>query len=150
MENKKDDLKQQLNDKGYKITPQRKAILEILSKHKGKHLSSEEIFEFVRESYPGIGLATVYRTLPLLEKMRLLNKIILEDGYVRYELTNPHEDHFHHHLICIVCGAVSEVQEDMLEDLERQIYSNNKFTIKNHSVKFYGYCEKCSHENFTN
>lgn len=141
------DLKQQLNDKGYKITPQRKAILDVFSQHKGKHLSSEEIFKLVQENYPGIGLATVYRTLPLLEKMELLNKVLLEDGFVRYELNNQHENHFHHHLICINCGAVSEVQEDMLEELERQIYKNNKFIVKNHSLKFYGYCEECSHEN---
>lgn len=143
MQNTKVDLKQQLNDKGFKITPQRKAILATFSTQEGKHLSCEEIFKLVRKNYPGIGLATIYRTLPLLEKMGLLNKIILEDGFVRYELNNPQEEHFHHHLICIACGAVSEVQEDMLETLEKQIYSKTKFTVKNHSVKFYGYCEKC-------
>lgn len=150
MKNTKIDFKQQLNDKGYKITPQRKAILDTFSTQKGKHLSCEELFKIVRENYKGIGLATVYRTLPLLEKMGLLNKIILEDGFVRYELNNPQEEHSHHHLICIACGNISEVQEDMLEGLERQIRSNNRFIIKNHSVKFYGYCEKCSRENPSN
>ncbi|MDK2934788.1 MAG: Fur family transcriptional regulator, ferric uptake regulator [Clostridiales bacterium] len=150
MQNTKVDLKQQLNDRGYRITPQRKAILDIFSMQVGKHLSCEELFKLVRENYPGIGLSTIYRTLPLLEKMGLLNKIILEDGFVRYELNNPQEQHLHHHLICIACGDISEVQEDMLEGLERQIHRNNRFIIKNHSVKFYGYCEKCSHKNSPN
>lgn len=150
MDNRLDDLKQQLNNKGYRITPQRRAILDVFIKHKGKHLSSEEIYEFVSKNYPSIGLATVYRTLPLLEKMELLNKIILEDGFTRYELSNPQEHHSHHHLICVTCGVVLEVQEDMLEGLEKQIISNHGFKVKNHSVKFYGYCEKCSQKSCFN
>ena len=138
------DLKQQLNTKGYKLTPQREAILGVVSMHKGKHLSCEEIFDLVSKSYSGIGLATIYRTLPILEKMELLNKIHLEDGCVRYELNDSDQKHSHHHLICLVCGSVFEVQEDMLENLEKQIYEKNKFIIKNHSVKFYGKCEECS------
>jgi Fe2+/Zn2+ uptake regulation proteins len=117
----------------------------VFTTQEGKHLSCEEIYNLVRKDYPRIGLATVYRTLPLLEKIELLNKVLLEDGFVRYELNNQQENHFHHHLICIICGAVSEVQEDMLEGLEKQIYHNNRFIVKNHSVKFYGYCEKCSY-----
>lgn len=146
MQNTKDDLKQQLNDKGYRITSQRKAILDVFSQHKGKHLNSEEMFELVREYYPGIGKATVYRTLPLLEKMRLLNKIVLEDGCVRYELNNPKEQ-VHHHLICMECGAVYEVEEDMLGLQDKQILIENRFSIKNYMVKLYGYCMKCTQGN---
>lgn len=138
------DLKQQLNDKGFRITEQRRAILDVFSKYKGEHFTSEEIYHLVSQSNPGIGVATVYRTLPLLEKMELLNRIVLEDGCVRYELSNKEEQHLHHHLICTVCGSITEVQEDMMEHLETQVYKKNGFVVKNHSVKFYGYCEKCS------
>lgn len=140
------DFWQQLNANGYKITAQRRAILDVLSKHKGKHLSVEEIFELVKGNYSGIGVATVYRTLPLLERMALLNKIILDDGCIKYELSNTNEVHFHHHLICVMCGSISEVQEDMLEGLEEQIFKKSSFVIKNHKVKFYGYCKACSEE----
>lgn len=139
-----DDLREKMNNYGYKLTPQRKAVLDILSRHRGEHLSIEEIFSLVSGTYSGIGLATIYRTLPILEKMDLVKNISLEDGFIRYEFNDAGMNHSHHHLICTGCGSVTEVREDMLENLERQIYENSKFVIKNHSVKFYGLCEKCA------
>lgn len=150
MSNTMVNVKQQFNDKGFKMTEQRMAILDIFSKYKGEHFTSEEIYNLVCQSNPGIGLATVYRTLSLLEKMGLLNRIVLEDGFMRYELNNQEEEHLHHHLICTICGSITEVQEDMMEHLEVQVRKKNGFIVKNHSVKFYGYCEKCSHENSPN
>ena len=140
---KPDELKEKMNNSGYKLTPQRKAVLDIITHHKSEHLSSEDIYELAGDTHPGIGLATIYRTLPILEKMDLIKKIHLEDGCVRYELNDPSRVHSHHHLICTGCGAVSEVQEDMLEALEKQIYEDCGFLVKNHSVKFYGSCSKC-------
>lgn len=145
MANKKSasELKEQLNTVGYKLTPQRKAILDILLHNGCKHLTSEEIYTLVRDRMPSIGIATVYRTLPLLEKMGYLNRVFLDDGFVRYEVCSQEENHSHHHLICTQCGAVSEIRVDMLDDLEKQIQATTGFFVMNHSVKFYGFCEKC-------
>ena len=140
---KPDELKEKLNNGGYKLTPQRKAVLDIIRNHKSEHLSSEDIYRLAGQTCSCIGLATIYRTLPILEKMDLIKKIHLEDGCVRYELNDPAKAHSHHHLICTHCGAVSEVQEDMLEVLERQIFEDSGFFVTNHSVKFYGTCRKC-------
>ena len=70
-------------------------------------------------------------------------KLDLEDGINRYELVKENEDHRHHHLICSKCGSVSEVEDDLLESLEKQILLKNKFLVKDHKVKFYGLCENC-------
>ncbi len=137
------ELKEQLNTVGYKLTPQRKAILDILLNNGCKHLKCEDIYTLVRNKMPSIGIATVYRTLPLLEKMGYLNRVLLDDGFVRYEVCNNDENHSHHHLICTQCGALSEIQVDMLEDLEKQIQATTGFYVMDHSVKFYGLCEKC-------
>lgn len=137
------ELKEKMNSRGYKLTPQRKAILDIISLHRGEHLSSEDVYRLATLTHPGIGLATVYRALPILEKMDLIKKIHLDDGYIRYEFNDTSRVHTHHHLICTRCGAVSEFQEDMLEDLEKQIHENSGFHITNHSVKFYGLCSHC-------
>jgi Fur family ferric uptake transcriptional regulator len=137
-------FKEQLNIGGYKLTPQRKAILDILLKNGCKHLKCEDIYALVRNKMPSIGIATVYRTLPLLEKMGYLNRVLLDDGFVRYEVSNEEESHSHHHLICTRCGALSEIEVDMLEDLEKQIQKTSGFVVMNHSVKFYGLCEKCA------
>lgn len=132
-----------LKTKGYKLTSQRRAILDILLKHSGEHLNSEEIYNLVKGSLPTIGIATVYRTLPLLEQMGYLSRVILDDGFIRYEVRQD-EPHFHHHLICTNCGAVSEIQVDMLDELEEQVAKSTGFTVKNHSVKFYGICKQCN------
>lgn len=138
-----DQLKETLKNKGYKLTPQRRAILDIVMKNQGDHLSTEEIYDKVRKDCPDIGLATVYRTLQLLSDMTILSKLNLEDGLTRYELNLDEDQHHHHHLICTVCGQVSEVKSDLLEPLEAQIEKDFKFQITDHKLKFYGVCESC-------
>lgn len=137
------ELKELLKQCGYKFTGQRNAVLEVLVKYSGKHLSTEEIYKYVRDTNPEIGLATVYRTLTLLERIGLVMKLDLDDGFSRYELTRQNEDHRHHHLICSNCGSVSEVEEDLLDSLEEQILLKNDFLVKDHRVKFYGLCSRC-------
>src|SRR5699024_5638568 len=109
----------------------------------GKHMSTEEIFEEIKKTNSNIGLATVYRTMFLLEQLGILVKHDFEDGKNRYELSHPGQDHDHHHLICLKCGEVSEVKEDLLELLEKTIEKNYGFKVINHKVKFYGHCAKC-------
>jgi len=106
-------------------------------------LSIDEIYKYVKEENPDIGLATVYRTLTMFENIGIVVKLDLDDGFGRYELARRNEDHGHHHLICSKCGSVSEVKEDLLESLEEQILLKNDFLVKDHRVKFYGLCGKC-------
>jgi len=136
-------LKQDLKERGYKLTPQRRAILNVIIDNEGKHLSPEEIYDQVKMECPEIGLATVYRTVQLLEKMGILYKMNFDDGVSRYELVHSTEDHQHHHLICLKCGAIEEVEDDLLEVLEDRISKKYDFSIENHDVKFYGYCKRC-------
>lgn len=140
------NLKTELKDKGYKMTSQRKAILDVLIENDGKHLSTEEIYELVKKKYPEIGVATVYRTLLLFDSMELVYKLDFDDGCSRYELNKNKEDHRHHHLICMGCGSVSEVEEDLLDSLEEEILNKKGFVVKDHRVKFYGFCKKCFDE----
>lgn len=137
-------LKEQLKEKGYKLTPQRRAVLDVIINNEGKHLSTEEIYDMVKEACPEIGLATVYRTLQLLEKMGVVYKMNFDDGCNRYELVHNYEDHQHHHLICLNCGSVQEVEGDLLGALEEKVETLYNFKITNHSVKFFGYCDKCN------
>lgn len=144
MNNFNDTVNEKLKRKGYKFTPQRKAILEIVMENAGKHLSSEEIYDFVRTKCPEIGLATVYRTVSLLVELDVLSKLNLDDGFVRYELNDHDGDqHHHHHLICSECGKIIEVKEDLLESLEEQIEKKYEFEIRDHKLKFFGLCKQC-------
>lgn len=138
-----DVLKEKLKLKGYKLTPQRKAVLDIILENQGKHLSTEDIYDEVKDICPDIGLATVYRTLILLDELEVVSKLILDDTCVRYELNTHEDDHQHHHLICTVCGDVLEVAGDSLDELEAKIEKEFDFKINDHKLKFYGICSKC-------
>ncbi len=136
-------FKERLKEKGCKLTTQRRAVLDILLEQKGKHLSTEEIYNFVKESYPEIGLATVYRTVLLFEQMDIIDKLNFDDGVSRFELSSNEEEHHHHHLICQKCKRILEVEDDLLFDIEQEIEKQYDFKITNHNVIFYGDCKQC-------
>ncbi len=136
-------LKEKLKNKGYKLTPQRRAVLDTLIENQGEHLNTEEIYNLVKEKCPEIGLATVYRTLQLLDEMSVILRLNLDDGCIRYELNTNEDDHQHHHLICEICNDIIEVELDLLDHLEYEIEKKHNFIIKDHKVKFFGICSKC-------
>lgn len=139
----RDALSRLLREKGYKITAQRKAVLDVVLEHAGEHLNSQEIYDLVKVKCPDVGVATVYRTLPVLEELGYVYAVDLEDGCTRYELNREGENHQHHHLLCERCGKITEVKDDLLDEIEKKIYMNYGFTIKDHKVKFYGICSIC-------
>lgn len=138
-----DAYKVKLKEAGYKLTPQRIAIITAIAENKGKHLNTEEIYDIVKQRNPEMGLATVYRTLQLLDELEVVSSLNLEDGCVRYELYCDDGTHHHHHLICSNCGDVIEVEGDLLDELELKIESEYDFKIVDHKLKFYGLCSNC-------
>lgn len=142
-----EELKENLKKKGYKLTPQRRAIVDTIIKNEGKHMTAEEIYDEVKRDCPEIGLATVYRTVLLLEEIKLLSRLDLSDGCSRYEIIHDDEEHRHHHLICNNCKKVIEVEEDLLDELENRIKTKYLFEVQDHSVKFYGICNECKNKN---
>ncbi len=135
-----------LKDKGLKVTRQRLAILEVLAEQDGRHMTTEDIYDLVRKEFPEIGIATVYRTVQLLLEMQLVDRIELNDGCVRYEIGRQfsgEEGHYHHHLVCKSCGKILSFDEDLLDELERQIENKTGFQIWDHELKFYGMCKDC-------
>lgn len=144
-------FKEMLKEKGLKVTNQRLLVLQVLAEHGDEHMTAEDIFELVKEDYPEIGLATIYRTVQLLLDMQLVDRIMLDDGCVRYEIGDFLDEqeghrHHHHHLICTECGSVSAFRDDLLEDLEAYIEKETGFQVTDHELKFYGVCRKCREE----
>ncbi len=135
--------KKKLKESGYKLTPQRLAIINAIEENRGKHLNTEEIYDIVKQRNPEMGLATVYRTLQMLDELEVVSSLNLEDGCVRYELYCDDGSHHHHHLICSNCGAVIEVEGDLLDQLEAKIEREYNFKIVDHKLKFYGLCSEC-------
>jgi Fur family ferric uptake transcriptional regulator len=115
--------------RGYKVTPQRLAVLGALAAE--QHQSLGEI----RARCPGVGLVTVYRTLDLLSEIGVVRRLDLGDG-PRYELA---EDH-HHHLICESCGGVSEFEKCPLDPRRLR---DMDFEVSSHALEIYGRCAGC-------
>lgn len=147
MEQRIERIKKQLHSKSYKLTPQREATVRVLLEHEEDHLSAEDIYMLVKEKAPEIGLATVYRTLELLSELKVVDKINFGDGVSRYDLRKEGATHFHHHLVCIECGAVNEIQEDLLGDVEKIVEREWNFYIKDHRLTFHGVCQHCREKN---
>ncbi|TQS74477.1 transcriptional repressor [Ornithinibacillus gellani] len=143
MEHRIDKIKKQLHAQSYKLTPQREATVRVLLEREEDHLSAEEIYLLVKEKAPEIGLATVYRTLELLSELKIVDKINFGDGVSRYDLRKEGAEHFHHHLVCIECGSVEEIMEDLLVDVEKIIEKDWGFQVKDHRLTFHGLCRQC-------
>ncbi len=143
-----EQFKEMLKKKGLKVTNQRLLVLEVLADNRDRHMTAEDIYGLVKEDYPEIGLATIYRTVQLLLEMQLVDRINLDDGCVRYEIG---EDtcgetsvrHHHHHLICKTCGEVLPFKDDLLDELERRIEEETGFHVLDHELKFFGQCRRC-------
>jgi len=138
-----EQIKKQLHAQSYKLTPQREATVRVLLEREEDHLSAEDIYLLVKEKAPEIGLATVYRTLELLSELKIVDKINFGDGVSRYDLRKEGAEHFHHHLVCIECGSVEEIENDLLEDVEKIVQKDWGFQVKDHRLTFHGICRQC-------
>lgn len=147
MENRIERIKKQLHAQSYKLTPQREATVRVLLENETDHLSAEDVYLLVKEKAPEIGLATVYRTLELLTELKVVDKINFGDGVSRYDLRKEGANHFHHHLVCLECGAVEEIEEDLLDDVEKVVEKEFQFLVKDHRLTFHGICRQCQQKN---
>lgn len=129
-----------LREHGFKITHQRRAILEIISASTG-HLTVAAIYERLHDHYPAIGLVTVYRTLELLADLDLVCRIHGEEESRSYLLRRP--TGHHHHVVCSSCGAVADFTKCDIEALERRISRQTGFKIQGHLLEFEGVCQRC-------
>lgn len=141
--------KKQLHESGFKLTPQREVTLLVLLENEKDHLSAEEIYFFVKQKNADIGLATVYRTLEILTDIKIVDKISFDDGVARYDLRKEGATHFHHHLLCLECGCIEEIEEDLLGEVERIVESKYHFMVKDHRLTFHGICQACQEKEKT-
>lgn len=140
-----ENINKKLKDNDYRLTDQRTAILEVMLCNQGKHLSAEEVLIKARKKQPNIGIATVYRNLEKLATIDILYKTIFNDDRYRYEINDSKDDHQHHHIICLACGRITELEDDLLCSLEGQLESQG-FEVVDHELKFFVYCPDCREE----
>ena len=133
------DPKQTLHRHGLKLTRSRMAVLEVLATTT-EHLKVADVHRRARMFDPQVGLASVYRTMDLLERLHLVKHVHVEHRHRHYARITEHHGH---HLVCNGCGLVVEFNDCQLERLTRTLARRTKFRIEGHCVEFFGKCRKC-------
>jgi len=123
-------------DIGFKLTPQRLAILEYLEGN-SKHPSAEEIYGAVRSSFPTMSFATVYNTLEALRDKGKVSELTIDPERKRYDPNTGS----HHHLICLKCRQIVDVMKNF--DLQLSEEEGAGYRLLGSHVEFYGICQKC-------
>ena len=128
-----------LQRKGLKTTQQREAIVDAFLRSSG-HVALEDLLASARRKHPGVGLATVYRTVKLLEEAGIAAARHFGPGQTLYEIA---EGRAHHdHLICDSCGFITEFESDEIEELQDGLAQKLGFNVLRHRHELFGLCEK--------
>ena len=138
VENRYNEMISLLKEKGYRMTPQRMALVKLIAVSKG-HPNAAMLFNKIKEKYPSTSPATVYKTIYLLKEMGQVLEIDMhEDSH--YDGNKPFP---HPHLICIQCGRIDdgelEIEPSQLEKIERR----SGYQIVRQQLSFYGLCPDC-------
>jgi Fur family transcriptional regulator, ferric uptake regulator len=131
-------LTQQLKKAGYRLTHARRAVIKILEA-KPEHLSHQQILEQGRTIYPRLSRATVYRTIDLFVKLKLIRPVYLNEPTQRFVSAAGG----HHHLVCTSCHAIFEFAECTVEPLAQELAESFSFQIRGHLLEFHGLCKTC-------
>jgi len=139
------DFKSLLKKNNLKFTIQREVILDTLY-NSDEHLTPETLHHLIQEKHPELktGIATVYRTLALLEDSQMVTSLSFGAQGKKYELgAKEHHDH----LICTECGTITEFVDEEIENRQHDITDELGFKMSDHSMQIYGICKKCQNKN---
>lgn len=127
-----------LRERGFKVTPQRLAVYNVLS-HTTAHPNAEMLYRKLQPYYPTMSLATVYKTLSILCEVGLAQELNVSEDAFRYDAnTQPHP-----HVRCTCCGRVDDIMDLSTDSLEAQAASETGYQIEAHQYYFFGVCPSC-------
>ncbi len=132
-----------LGSAGYRTSAPRHAVLELIGRQSCV-LSAREIADELRKDGREVGVATVYRTLELLERLRLVQRLDVGGTSARYEPALPGGEHHHHHLVCDDCGLVTPFEDPKLERAIDDLGRRLDYTVGDHDVILRGSCPACA------
>ena len=127
-------IKKVLQDEGFRLTKQRKAVWDELEKS-NEHYDADKIYENIKSKKFSVSRATVYRTLDVLSKNKFIRKLDLGDGRIRYEAKTS-KDH-HDHMICLETGKIIEFFNEDLEKLQDEIAKKYGYKVVRHSHQLF-------------
>ena len=127
-----------LRELGGRVTTPRRAIITALLRS-GGHITADQLTSGIQANYPDVHLSTIYRCLETLEELQVIDHIHMGHGRAVYHLA----DEKHQHLMCEVCGAVTEVPDTVFADLSASLRRDYSFAIKPRHFAVLGRCEGC-------
>ena len=139
VESRYQSMVKSLRNHQHKLTPQRLAVARILASSEG-HPNVENIYESLRDAFPTMSLATVYRNVMILKSMGEVIELGFPDGSNRYDGNKPYP---HPHVICTKCRKIIDPDLSTLEDLSREVSEETGFHITTHRLDFFGLCPEC-------
>jgi len=135
-----------IRSRGYRLTPQRRLVLEILEKSQG-HIDAETLYERAKAHDPNISLATVYRTLAVLKEAGLVQEHRLGENHGHFEPTQATP---HYHFTCIGCRQVIEFETPAVAEAVQSLTDREGVQVMNIHLSLTGYCSNCREERATN
>jgi Fur family transcriptional regulator, ferric uptake regulator len=136
-------LKAELNERGWRLTPQRETILQVFHDlPKGEHLSAEDLHTQLCGGGENISLSTIYRTLKLMARMGILRELELAEGHKHYELNQPYPHH-HHHLICVRCNKTIEFKNDTILRTGTKTAQKEGYHLLDCQLTIHAICPSC-------
>jgi Fur family ferric uptake transcriptional regulator len=126
---------------GYRLSTPRAAVVETLATL-GCSVTAKEIADRLHQRGEDVGVASIYRTLDLLDRLRLARRVDAAEGVARYEPIDPSGDH-HHHIVCERCGRVTAFEDRQLEAAIEQLSRRVEYSIDAHDVTLRGECPVC-------
>jgi Fur family transcriptional regulator, ferric uptake regulator len=130
-----------LSEAGYRSSAPREEVIGAIAELRCS-ITAREIADLLRERDSGVGLASIYRALDLLDRQGLVQRFDVGEGVGRYEPALPGGDH-HHHVVCDSCGTVEPFEDDALEDAIHGLSGKTEFRIAAHDVTLHGECPAC-------
>ena len=130
-----------LKSAGFRITPQRRDVVELLSSKK-RRFTVQEIHSRLKQKHSGLSIDTVYRTLATLVELGIVAELNLRGDASIYEYQGT-DDHHHHHAICMRCGKAICLEECPVPAAFEKSLKKIHFQALNHSFEVYGYCREC-------
>jgi Fur family ferric uptake transcriptional regulator len=131
----------ELEREGYRLSGPRSAVVGALA-DLGCSVTAKEIADNLHQRGQDIGVASIYRTLELLDNLRLTRRVDAAEGVARYEPIDPSGEH-HHHIVCDSCGQVSPFEDSGLERAIERLASRVDYAIDGHDVTLRGECPAC-------
>lgn len=136
-------LKAELNERGWRMTPQREIMLNTFQNlPKGEHLSAEDLRDVLDNEGEQVSLSTIYRNLKLLARMGILRELELAEGHKRYELNQP-APHHHHHLICVRCNKTIEFKNDSVLKAGVKMADKSGYHLLDCQLTIHAVCPTC-------